>query len=173
MSILQEAKDPQGCTPLIRAAYFDHLAVLQLLLDRRAKIDATEHIGDTALILAAQQGSLRCVRELIRRGANKNHINNKGHTALDKAKYNNHDLVIRTLTQEDSEAEKIFFPVTSYEFFNFPPNCCKIAAKLKEFNEATEPGLQLAAPMMQRLVQLGDPSFKGSKPLFHYWSQHS
>ena len=141
------------------AAYFDHLAVLQLLLDRRAKIDATEHIGDTALILAAQQGSALSVRELLRRGANKNHMNNNGHTALDKARNNHHDLVIRILIQEDFETDKLNFPVTSFQLFNFPPNCSKIAAKLKEFNEATDPELQLAAPMIHRLVQLGDNNF--------------
>ena len=169
LSFLKEAKDVKGWTPLMMAAYFDFLTVLQLLLDRRAKIDATEHIGDTALILAAQQGSALSVRELLRRGANKNHMNNNGHTALDKARNNHHDLVIRILIQEDFETDKLNFPVTSFQLFNFPPNCSKIAAKLKEFNEATDPELQLAAPMIHRLVQLGDNNFNGNKVQFCFW----
>ena len=148
------------------AAYFDYLDVLQFLLDRRIDINATEHIGDTALILAAQQGSVRCVRELIKRGANKDHVNIKGQTALDKAKFSNHDLVIRILMQEDSKTENLFFPVTSFQFFTKSPDSTKIAAKLREFNETTDPGLQLMAPVMQRLLQLGDPSFIGNRLSF-------
>ena len=143
------------------AAYKDHLSMLQLLLDRNALIDAAEQIGDTALTLGAQQGSLHCVTELIKRGANKAHINNKGLNAYDRAKQNNHDFIIRILTQDNFEEERFFFPITTFQLFNLEPSNVKITEKLNEFNASMDAEFQLKAPILERLIQLGDSSYEG------------
>ena len=145
------------------AAYFDHLYVLRLLLDRRADIDASEKTGDTALTLAAQQGSLLCVPELLKRGANKHHINNQGLTAMDRAKHNNKDQVVRFLSQESFQSENVFFPVADFQCFNLQPNLSKIKAKLEEFNNTMDPELQLNPVVIPRLLKLGDSSYSGIK----------
>jgi hypothetical protein len=51
-------------------------------LSEDAFIDAEDEHGNTALVLAAQQGSKRLLKELMRRGATLNHQNHAGCTAL-------------------------------------------------------------------------------------------
>ncbi len=58
-----------------------------------ADVNATEDIGDTALILACQQGSKECVIALLNAGADKGIINNRGHDASFRAMNNNHTQV--------------------------------------------------------------------------------
>lgn len=55
--------------PLLAAARSDKLDVLKLLLDRGAKIEARNENGETALHCGARGDALKCVRELLVRGA--------------------------------------------------------------------------------------------------------
>jgi len=51
-------------------------------LDEEAYVDTEDEHGNTPLLLAAQQGSKRLLKELMRRGASLNHQNHAGSTAL-------------------------------------------------------------------------------------------
>lgn len=55
--------------------------VLDMLIKRGAKFDEQDEIGDTPLLLAAKNGHVEIVQELIRKGANVNHRNHEGHDA--------------------------------------------------------------------------------------------
>ncbi len=91
--------------PLLAAARSDKLDVLKLLLDKGAKIEAKNSAGETALHCAAKGDSLKCVRELLIRGAE--------FGAIDKVR------------------KKIFFffffvrEVNIFFFFEGVQNCCR------------------------------------------------
>src|SRR3990167_6520189 len=66
------ARDKEGNTPLIQAAWEGHLIITKLLLNNGADIDATNNYGQTALMIAVL-GVRRCViQELLCKGANIN-----------------------------------------------------------------------------------------------------
>jgi len=66
-----EEPNDEGYTALMEAAREGHISVVELLLDRGAKVDAKlEDSGETALTLAAAGGFRNIVELLIARGAN-------------------------------------------------------------------------------------------------------
>ncbi len=74
-----------GWTPLHYAATGGHLAVIELLLEHSAYIDAESPNGSTPLMLAAMYGSPESVKHLIQAGADLTVKNQLGMTALDFA----------------------------------------------------------------------------------------
>jgi ankyrin repeat protein len=75
-----------GWTPLHYAATGGHLAVIELLLENHAYIDAESPNGTTALMMAAHYGSPAAVKLLLEAGADPNVRNQQGFTALDFAR---------------------------------------------------------------------------------------
>ena len=74
-----------GWTPLHYAATGGHVAIVQLLLDESAYIDAESPNGTTPLMMAARYGSPEAVKLLIEEGADVHLKNQIGLTALDFA----------------------------------------------------------------------------------------
>jgi len=74
-----------GWTPLHYAATNGHLAIIRLLLDKYAYIDAEAPNGSTPLMMAAQFGPPVAVRLLLDEGADPLLKNPKGQTAIDFA----------------------------------------------------------------------------------------
>lgn len=74
-----------GWAPLHYAATGGHLAVMELLLDKHAFIDAQSPNGTTPLMMAAMYGTPEAVKLLIESGADIYMRNEKGMTALDFA----------------------------------------------------------------------------------------
>ena len=66
----------------INAAKTDNVETLEDALEEDLPIDVTDQYGNSLLILAAQQGSKRMCKFLLRRGANLNHQNVSGNTVL-------------------------------------------------------------------------------------------
>src|SRR5437870_2747910 len=64
-----EARDRLGAMPLTSAARSGHLALVDLLLEKGAVIDARNPSGSTALYLAAENDRLAVVRRLLDKGA--------------------------------------------------------------------------------------------------------
>ena len=78
--------NPRGTTMLMAASVGGKLKVVVALIDRGANLDAQDVNGDTALCLAARkrmcgygnhEGSDKCVRFLLEKGADANIINNQ------------------------------------------------------------------------------------------------
>jgi ankyrin repeat protein len=74
-----------GWTPLHYAATNGHLAVLELLLENHAYIDAASPNSSTPLMMAAHYGSIAAVKLLLDAGADPLLKNDLGLTAIDFA----------------------------------------------------------------------------------------
>ena len=74
-----------GWTPLHYAATGGHTAIIQLLLDESAYIDAESPNGTTPLMMAARYGNEKAVQLLLNEGADHQLKNQLGLTALDFA----------------------------------------------------------------------------------------
>ncbi|MBI2189468.1 MAG: ankyrin repeat domain-containing protein [Acidobacteria bacterium] len=79
---LRAQTEPDGTTPLHRAAYHDDRARADALLRAGADVDAATDVGVTPLWLASQNGSLAMVRRLLDAGANPNLALLSGETPL-------------------------------------------------------------------------------------------
>ena len=74
-----------GWTPLHYAATNAHLAIMELLLERHAYIDAESPNGTTPLMMAAQYGNAAAVKLLLDAGADASMKNQLGLNAIDFA----------------------------------------------------------------------------------------
>ncbi|WP_296444296.1 ankyrin repeat domain-containing protein [Rhodoferax sp. UBA5149] len=74
-----------GWAPLHYAATHGHLAVMALLLDKHAYIDAASPNGTTPLMMAAQYGTPSAVKLLLEAGADPMLKNEQGLSAIDFA----------------------------------------------------------------------------------------
>ncbi|MEY3124016.1 MAG: hypothetical protein RLZZ573_536, partial [Pseudomonadota bacterium] len=74
-----------GWTPLHYAATGGHVAVIRLLLENHAYIDASSPNGSTPLMMAAMYGSASAVKLLLESGADSALKNDLGLTAIDFA----------------------------------------------------------------------------------------
>jgi len=71
-----------GETPLHYTAKGDSVDVARLLINRGAKVDAQDRLGNTHLHQAASRKKLKVTRLLIDNGANKNIKNNEGNKPI-------------------------------------------------------------------------------------------
>lgn len=76
------AVEPDGSTPLLRAADADDTAAVERLIRDGADVNAANDLGVTALWAAAQNGNAAIVRKLFEAGANPNLALLKGETPL-------------------------------------------------------------------------------------------
>ena len=100
---LENKKDSKGTTPLIYAAMNGHEAMVRLLLDRKANINAKDNYGQTALYRAACNGHEAVVQLLLDRKADVNVKDNDGWTALYRAAWNGHEAVVRLLLDRKAD----------------------------------------------------------------------
>ena len=88
--------DGAGNTLLMRAAEKGHDDTAKELITRsRARIDAQNGSGDTALMLAARNGKRALVKLLFDNNADRNLKNNSGKTALELAQEQGHKDTIK------------------------------------------------------------------------------
>ena len=87
-----------GWTPLHYAASGGQVAIMKLLLDKYAFIDAPSPNGTTPLMMAAMYGSTASVKLLLDEGADTLMKNQQGMTALDFAKRANRPDAIELLS---------------------------------------------------------------------------
>ena len=86
-----------GWTPLHYAATGGHVAIVQLLLDESAYIDAESPNGTTPLMMAARYGNPAVVKLLLEEGADLHLKNQIGLTALDFAKQGNQPGAVKVI----------------------------------------------------------------------------
>ncbi|KAF9946966.1 hypothetical protein BGZ72_010992 [Mortierella alpina] len=88
---IEASQDEDGITPLIYAACFGHTAVIFMLLDAGAKIDARDNFGWTALIWATNNKHEHIVRLLLEHGASPAAQTLKGRTVADFLRHDPND----------------------------------------------------------------------------------
>mgnify|MGYP000535365496 CR=1 FL=1 len=100
----------KGWTPLHYAATRGHIAMMRLLLENSAYIDAESPNGTTPLMMAAMYGSPEAVKVLIQAGADLNIKNQLGLSALDFAvrgsRQNAKELIETGLQRQAARAAK-------------------------------------------------------------------
>ena len=94
-----------GWTPLHYAATGGHTAIIQLLLDESAYIDAESPNGSTPLMMAARYGNDKAVQLLLSEGADHQLKNQLGLTALDFAVQGRRPESIKLLQSLSSSTE--------------------------------------------------------------------
>ena len=96
--------DDWGRTALICAAEGGHEAVVRLLLEKGANVNAKEDNGETALHEAAWGGHEAVVQLLLEKGANVNaKENNREKTALHPAAMRGHEVVVQLLLEKGAD----------------------------------------------------------------------
>uniref|UniRef100_A0A182QTZ5 SAM domain-containing protein n=1 Tax=Anopheles farauti TaxID=69004 RepID=A0A182QTZ5_9DIPT len=91
------AKDVDGMTPVLWAAFEGHFDALKLLVARGGDPDKADQFGNTALHLAAAKGHMACVDFLVQFGVNIYALDIDHHSAQDLAAINNRDNILRYL----------------------------------------------------------------------------
>ena len=87
------------------AARWGHEAVVRLLVEQGADVEARDKDGGTALHRAADNGHEAVVRLLVKQGANVEAKTNYGGTALLRAARYGHEAVVRLLVEQGADAE--------------------------------------------------------------------
>lgn len=93
--IVEDFTDPKqlAMEKAVQAAKTSNLSIMEDALEEGIHPDTTDQFGNSLLLLAAQQGSKRMVKFLLRRGSKINFVNNLGNTALHYCfAYKNDDL---------------------------------------------------------------------------------
>jgi ankyrin repeat protein len=102
----------RGPTPLFIAACHDRVAVVRLLIERRATLDATGGYGLTPLHCAAAHGRAAIARLLIEAGARVDAVANGGATPLHLAVKGGHaelvQLLLRGGAAQQADAEGLY-----------------------------------------------------------------
>ena len=80
---INERRPATGSTPLSDAAFRGNLEIVKLLLDRGARIDATNRDGNTPLIAAAFMCHTEVVQYLLDNGASTSHKNKRDETVIE------------------------------------------------------------------------------------------
>uniref|UniRef100_A0A182JUT1 NAD(+) ADP-ribosyltransferase n=1 Tax=Anopheles christyi TaxID=43041 RepID=A0A182JUT1_9DIPT len=91
------AKDVDGMTPVLWAAFEGHFDALKLLVARGGDPDKADQFGNTALHLSSAKGHMQCVDFLVQFGVNLYALDIDHHSAQDLAAINNRDKILRYL----------------------------------------------------------------------------
>jgi len=95
-----EARDGMGNTALMGVAFKGLLKMAKLLIDEfGADVNAQNRAGGTPLTFAATFGQYEMVELLLHHGAEPNHSDQDGHTALILAKAKGHQRIVELLSQ--------------------------------------------------------------------------
>jgi len=90
-------------TPLRRAAFRGHTAIVKIFLDANARLNDTDHAGYTALTHAAFRGRTDIVKLLLDRGADPNIRTRSQWTALMCAAWEGHAEAVRLLLDKGAD----------------------------------------------------------------------
>jgi hypothetical protein len=94
-----------GHTPPLSSSWSGHEAVVRLLLEQKADVDAKDTSGRTALSRAAEMGHEAVVRLLLEQKADVDAKDTSGRTALSRAAEMGHEAVVRLLLEQKADVD--------------------------------------------------------------------
>ena len=94
-----------GVTPLMFASRIGEEVIVKLLVEKGARLNDTDSLGNTALIEAAKMGYLDIVRFMLQQGANPNAKTNENWTALMFASHEGHVKVLEALLKYGANSD--------------------------------------------------------------------
>ncbi|XP_037070457.1 integrin-linked protein kinase homolog pat-4-like [Pollicipes pollicipes] len=143
--------DDHGFSPLHWAAKYGHVGIVEMLIQRGARIGATNMGDDTPLHLAAAHGHRPVVQLLLRSKADVNLTNEHGNTPLHYACFWSYQGIADDLIQAGA------LVTIANRFGKMPLDCCKgsMATRLHEL--AVQTGQEL------RRIEYKDQSWLGMK----------
>lgn len=98
--------------PLCQASRSKNLEIIEILIARGADINASDDLGNTPIIHAAQTGSdseCACVISvLLRSGAQVDHLNERGESALSRAVYSNRKQTVKVLITGGANVNRFY-----------------------------------------------------------------
>ena len=97
------AKDDQEKTPLLRAAYYGHKEIADLLIEKGADVNAKDNQGTTSLFISALKGHNEVVELLIANGAD---VNTQIEKVLDATDLGSSEIIIVLTPLDMAEDEK-------------------------------------------------------------------
>ena len=97
---LNQSNDDEKHTPIHDAAAFNHLDVVQYLVEAGADMEREDYYGSTPLLRAAQQGHANVVAFLLDKHAKESSY---GETAMLQASSNGHLNVVQLLVERGSD----------------------------------------------------------------------
>ncbi|KAK0761671.1 hypothetical protein N5P37_005653 [Trichoderma harzianum] len=93
----------RNLTDLIIASHYGHRAVVKLLVEKGADIDAKDGGGRTPLLWATYNGHKAIVELLVEKGADIEAKDNYGRTPLSWAAYNGHKAIVELLVEKGAD----------------------------------------------------------------------
>lgn len=100
------AKDDDGMTPTLWAAFEGKLDALRLIVGRGGDPEKCDHYGNTALHFAAAQGHMNCVTFLMNYGINLFAKDIDYHTATELAAMNDRQEILRYLDEQTAKQQR-------------------------------------------------------------------
>jgi uncharacterized protein len=95
------AKDDQGMTALIAAAYRNNAAIAELLLKAGADVDAKDKSQHNAFLIAAREGYLELLKLTLNKGADVNSVDSANSNALHRGGWRGQIDVIKELLKTE------------------------------------------------------------------------
>ncbi|KAI5460980.1 hypothetical protein BGZ63DRAFT_455093 [Mariannaea sp. PMI_226] len=96
---------PWYLTDLMVASHYGHDAIVKLLLDKGANIEAVDKYKETPLSWAIENGHEAIVKLLLEKGANIEVMDNHDRTLLYRAIENGHEAIVKLLLEKVSNVE--------------------------------------------------------------------
>jgi len=123
-----DARDQHGRTALMLTCVYGHSLATQVLLQRKASPDQTNHEGNTPLMKAASSGHVETVQVLIRAGASLEKPNLSRFTALMFAASEGHTAVCQLLVEARANVNAAADGYTSLMFaaLNNHAGACRV-----------------------------------------------
>jgi cytohesin len=98
-----ESRDDNGNTPLINAAAYGFIEIVEMLLNHGARIEGKDDDGCTSLHAASSRGHLSAVNLLINKGANFEVSSVHGWKSLHTAASNGHLKIVKALIEKGAD----------------------------------------------------------------------
>ncbi|GLG94132.1 G patch domain and ankyrin repeat-containing protein 1 homolog [Gryllus bimaculatus] len=132
------ARDEDGMTPTLWAAFEGNLDALRLLVGRGGKVDKADNFGNTALHFAAARGHMHCVTFLANFGANLWAMDIDFHTPKELAAMNNRDEILRFLDGIAAKEEATNWKEAQKKQQKAQKNAEKLSKEYEKMQEETK-----------------------------------